>query len=673
MSVGPESTADELENAKRLIDAWSKLSWTQREREIEKVRAQNLAALKADKSIHIAYLPNGETIVGTPWEIYQQKAKLGYLKSWERMLGTLSNIEGGVGGTVGYALGGERGAETGARLFDDWANALGRLPESSRGTEARATGTAEYQHGAPLVEDAQRLVLKEPIAPPTALDPRLRQEPAAAPNRKPVEPPPVTRDWKPPEYAREEPNRKPPSPPPESLERKPPAKEPPTIPTRGIANRFGEENKPRDPALPVVPLRSIDLPLEVLPLKNSTPRKAPAKAKKLAPATVGAPPAQQSNTAQAGAPPKKESAQKSPAPAPSNKPPGNSATSDANKLVNDVSRGLRKPAKPAKPSEAIDEGFRPSPVPGPARQEKDSAKTLEKQVAQELRDFARANNLPDPLQDKSFGTIAKKLAEQARKNRRWRVPDNIEKTLDKELQPNREALLNEMGFGDIVKVLRTWYRKKVVAARADLNQVLSRSDSREKKKIRDLVSDLEKTEPFPGYEEENAPEAEDVWSRNDLTDEQKAAYENLKNSLRLQRDLEGTLRAKIVRTEPDNLIFTSDLSFTSVVDATEKVQEPAHVLKLAVDREVATRLVEELTRYSGSTVANPREVPEFHNAFEVLPGGGKSYLPTSMRDIRAKMTEFLRSRLSKVNVSEGVTPDVVEAAQKLGGDPNKSP
>jgi hypothetical protein len=31
MSVGPESTADELENAKRLIDAWSKLSWTQRD------------------------------------------------------------------------------------------------------------------------------------------------------------------------------------------------------------------------------------------------------------------------------------------------------------------------------------------------------------------------------------------------------------------------------------------------------------------------------------------------------------------------------------------------------------------------------------------------------------------------------------------------------------------
>jgi hypothetical protein len=88
---------------------------------------------------------------------------------------------------------------------------------------------------------------------------------------------------------------------------------------------------------------------------------------------------------------------------------------------------------------------------------------------------------------------------------------------------------------------------------------------------------------------------------------------------------------------------------------------------------VTTRLLEELTRYSGSTVANPREVPEMHSAFEVLPSGGKNYLPTSMRDTRAKMTEFLRSRLSKVNVSEGVTPDVVEAAQKLGGDPNKNP
>jgi len=264
-----------------------------------------------------------------------------------------------------------------------------------------------------------------------------------------------------------------------------------------------------------------------------------------------------------------------------------------------------------------------------------------------------------------------RLAEQART--RWRVPDNVEKTLDKELQPNREALLNEMGFGDIVKVLRAWYRNKAAAARADLNRVLRSSAPREETKIRDLVSDLEKTEPFPGYEEENAPEAEDVRSRNDLTAEQKAAYENLKNSLRLQRDLEQTLKAKIARTKPDNLIFDADLSFTSVVDATEKIGEPAHLLKLAVDREVTTLIVEELTRYPGSTVPNPREIPEMHSAFEVLPGGGKNYLPPSISDTRAEMTEFLRSKLSKVNVPEGVTPDVVEAAKKLGRDPSKNP
>ena len=294
-------------------------------------------------------------------------------------------------------------------------------------------------------------------------------------------------------------------------------------------------------------------------------------------------------------------------------------------------------------------------------------------MAQELKVFARDNKLPEPLQDKSFATIAKELAEQARKNPRWRVPDNIEKTLENELQPTREALLNEEGFGDIVSVLRTWYQKKAAAARADLNQVLSGSAPREKNKIRDLVSDLEKTEPFPGYEEENAPEAEDVSSRNDLTDEQKRAYENLKNSLRLQRDLEGTLRAKIARSKPDNLMFAPDLSFTSVVDPTEKLQEPAHQLKLAVDREVTTRLVEELTKHSEATVASPREVPELHTAFEVLPGGGKNYIPPSMRDLRAKMAEDLRWRLSKVNVLEGVTPDVVDAAQKLGADSTKSP
>jgi DNA-binding TFAR19-related protein (PDSD5 family) len=695
VSVSPESMPDELANAKRLIDAWSKLSWTQQERELEKVRAQNLAALQADKSIHIANLPNGQALVGTPWEIYREKSRLGYLKSWERMLGTLSNIEGGVGGTVGYAIGGEEGAEIGARLFDDPANALGSVPESSRetggrgtggrGTGGRGTGPVEFQHGSPLVPEAVREVLKEPLAPPIALDPRLPPEPAS----KPVEPPPAPKEWKPPEYARAEPNRKPPPPPevsnrkvaepPEAPNRKPPSppKEPPTVPTKGTANRFGDENKPRKPAKPVVPFGSIDLPLAVLPSKNAAPRKAPAKGKKPELATVAAAPAQQPNTAQAGAPPKKkESAPKAPAVAPSNKPPANSAASDANKLVDDVARGLSKPVKPAKaakPSDAIDEGLRPSPVPDAAKHEKDSAKTLEAHIAEQLKEFARKNNLPEPLQDKSFKEIAKKLAEQARKNPRWNVPDNIEKALEKQLQPTREALLNEVGFGDIINVLRTWYRKKAAAARADLNQVQSRSSPREKKQMRDLISDLEKTEPFPGYEEENAPEAEDVWSRNDLNDEQKAAYDNLKNSLRLQRDLEGTLRAKISRTKPDNLMYSEDLSFSSVVDATEKIQEPAHQLKLAVDREVANRLLEELTKYSESTVPSPREVPETHSALEILPGGGKNYIPTSLRDIRAKMAEFLRWRLSKVNVTEGVTPDVVDAAQKLGTDRKKSP
>jgi hypothetical protein len=57
MSVRPESMADELENAKRAIDAWSKLSWAEQNREMEKVRAHNLAALKADKRLFMAFCP----------------------------------------------------------------------------------------------------------------------------------------------------------------------------------------------------------------------------------------------------------------------------------------------------------------------------------------------------------------------------------------------------------------------------------------------------------------------------------------------------------------------------------------------------------------------------------------------------------------------------------------
>ncbi|MFL5864261.1 MAG: hypothetical protein ACJ780_26415 [Solirubrobacteraceae bacterium] len=478
MSVRPESMADELENAKRAIDAWSKLSWAEQNREMEKVRAHNLAALKADKRLFMAFLPNGQSMTATPWDIYKEKARLGYLNSWERMLGTLSNIEGGVGGTVGYALGGEEGAEVGARVFDDWANTLGHVPESSRATEAR--GTAEYQHGAPLVEDAQRLVLREPIAPTTALDPLLPREPAAplnrkpvepppvpllprepaAPlNRKPVEPPPIAKDWKPPEYAREEVNRKPPprSEPPNATQ-KPPPKEPPTIPTQGTANRLGGEQKPRDPAPPVVPFGSIDLPLEVLPLRNSTPRKAPAKAKKPAPATVGAPPAQQSNTAQAGAAPKKESAPKSPASTPANKPPANSAASDANKLVTDVARGLRKPEKPAKaaesakPSQASETESHKStglalrrlgdPPPKNWRE-------LEERVIAELRRGA-PNSGPTYYRSESHkvAKIYQEFVAFAQRLRKAGYPDPIPRPEPKVLEITRKELIKETPLGE---------------------------------------------------------------------------------------------------------------------------------------------------------------------------------------------------------------------------------
>lgn len=144
------------------------------------VANQSIPHLKAGTpegdALLIGTLPNGQTFQGPAWRFEQEKLQLEYLVGWERMLGTLGDIESGPGGALGYWLGDAQGAATGASLVDPFLNNLDpRHPLNEPGVH-NAPGNP-FIHGAPT----------HLSAPPSEVEPAHVGAAVAGPTRDPRE------------------------------------------------------------------------------------------------------------------------------------------------------------------------------------------------------------------------------------------------------------------------------------------------------------------------------------------------------------------------------------------------------------------------------------------------------------------------------------------------------
>lgn len=99
----------------------------------------------------------GKDFQGPAWLWEQVKARREYLAEWDRMLGTVSDIEGGPGGVVGFALDGARGAAAGAKLIDEPINSLDpHNPLNIHEGSTHLPSEVETSHvGAPVAGPAQ--------------------------------------------------------------------------------------------------------------------------------------------------------------------------------------------------------------------------------------------------------------------------------------------------------------------------------------------------------------------------------------------------------------------------------------------------------------------------------------------------------------------------------------
>jgi len=95
-------------------------------------------------------LPNGKQFKGPAWQWEQEVQRLEYLAGWDRMLVTTGDIEGGLGGVVGFALDGARGAAAGAKLVDEPINSLD--PHDPLNRKGGVNAPENYVHGAPTHE-----------------------------------------------------------------------------------------------------------------------------------------------------------------------------------------------------------------------------------------------------------------------------------------------------------------------------------------------------------------------------------------------------------------------------------------------------------------------------------------------------------------------------------------
>lgn len=210
-------------------------------------------------------LPNGKQFKGPAWRWEREVLRLDYLAGWDRMLGTVSDIEGGPGGVVGFGLDGPRGAAALAKTFDEPLNSLDpHNPLNEQRVHNEAVNPFIYGEptqlaaAPPAVEPSH---VGAPVAGPT---PEQRGEGTALRGGATKEPPPAS-DEHATDEARGLRNR---------LGVAPPSVQPPRQTPSKVRSTPGLVERQRRPAGPVSPSPSrrykgsIEGPLQVLPSKR---------------------------------------------------------------------------------------------------------------------------------------------------------------------------------------------------------------------------------------------------------------------------------------------------------------------------------------------------------------------------------------------------------------------
>ena len=191
----------------------------------------------------------GKDFQGPAWLWEQVKARREYLAEWDRMLGTVSDIEGGPGGVVGFALDGARGAAAGAKLIDEPINSLDpHNPLNIHEGSTHLPSEVETSHvGAPVAgpapesrrEGSERRGADTTNEPPPASGTRASDEMRGLQNRLGVAPSDVQ------------------PPPPSKVKSSP-----------GLAERQRRPGRPLSPSPSRGYIGSIEGPLRVLPSKR---------------------------------------------------------------------------------------------------------------------------------------------------------------------------------------------------------------------------------------------------------------------------------------------------------------------------------------------------------------------------------------------------------------------
>jgi hypothetical protein len=151
--------------------------------DLTQIHLEPIQPKKRDETLVMGQLSNGEVYTGPRWAYEQEKEHV----YWQRKLQTGENIAGGLGGAVGYGLGGDEGSDLGAAV-DGVAQAFGGTYEARESIHASTAYTperpvaAEVRPAEPAVpRPAERPPEREP-APAQAAPPHPVADPPTAPS-----------------------------------------------------------------------------------------------------------------------------------------------------------------------------------------------------------------------------------------------------------------------------------------------------------------------------------------------------------------------------------------------------------------------------------------------------------------------------------------------------------
>lgn len=287
---------------------------------------------------------------------------------------------------------------------------------------------------------------------------------------------------------------------------------------------------------------------------------------------------------------------------------------------------------------------------------------LEQRAAERIRHHCETHGLPKPFQNISFTNIAKQLLARTKGETEYKgkLPGGIQTQLAK----SRRALLTELGFGKIVDALVMFYANRTKAAKYLLQDSLSRQKPKVQRTARDLVSDLERWEPPQDMQPERARDETDRETARDLPEDVQEDYLRQAEAVRLERELRGMLDVVMGNARPDNVIVTETLDQSAVLDPTERLEDPMHLLKLVCDRELLLRLIE-LMPAEESTPLDPRATPDAHVAGEIYAKmEAPHFLPSQYSRIEALILRWFGAVTRKLDPARGIDPALVKAVQE---------